>query len=242
MPIIALKALRDNYIWIIRKTASFICVDPGDATPVIQFAKHENLLLDAILITHYHKDHVAGIASLMEHFPNVRLFEPLNHSHTVLLASYRFHVMDTPGHTDNHVCYYEANNRWLFCGDTLFSAGCGRVFNGTIEALYHSIEKLKRLPADTKIFCAHEYTRDNLKFAQTVEPNNQSIQRYLNYLEKNAHLNSLPSSMALEKRINPFLRLNEPEVRGFVSQYDSNVQSDFDCFKRLRQLKNDFTC
>lgn len=243
MTIIALSAFQDNYIWVIKNQNDFICVDPGDASPVIAFAQQEKLSLSHILLTHHHADHIGGVAELKRYFPEVivhNIFELSQQPEFIQLGQYKFNIISTPGHTQTHVCYFEPNQHWLFCGDTLFSAGCGRVFDGTMTDLYQSLHQLKQLPDDTKIYCAHEYTRQNLKFARTVEPNNQAIQAHLTFLEAHPNQNSLPSTISLEKQINPFLRLNQPEVHAFVQQHNGSTSTEEACFACLRQAKDYF--
>jgi hydroxyacylglutathione hydrolase len=243
MTIIALSAFQDNYIWIIKNQDDFICVDPGDASPVLAFAQQEQLTLSHILLTHHHTDHIGGVRELKKHFPRVvvhNIYDSTKKPEFIQLGKYQFDVLNTPGHTRTHVCYFEPNQHWLFCGDTLFSAGCGRVFDGTMEALYSSLQQIKQLPDDTQVYCAHEYTRQNLKFALTVEPNNQAVQAHLNFIETNPNKISLPSTIELEKKINPFLRLEEPAVQAFVQQHDGNPQSQEACFAYLRHAKDNF--
>jgi len=243
MTIIALSSFKDNYIWIIKNHDDFICVDPGDAAPVIAFAQQEHLNLSHILLTHHHADHIGGVRELEYYFPGVlmhNIFELTQKPEFIQLGQYRFNILNTPGHTQTHVCYFEPKQHWLFCGDTLFSAGCGRVFDGTMTELHASLQLIKQLPNDTKIYCAHEYTRQNLKFARAVEPNNQAIQTHLNYLEAHPTQNSLPSTIHLEKQINPFLRLDKPDVRAFVQQTGGSTPTDEACFAYLRQAKDSF--
>lgn len=243
MTIIALSAFQDNYIWVIKNQVDFICVDPGDAAPVLEFAKQESLTLNSILLTHHHTDHTGGVRELQQYFPETmvhNIFDLAEKPEFIQLGQYKFDVLNTPGHTGTHVCYVEPNQHWLFCGDTLFSAGCGRVFDGTMTELYNSLQQLKHLSDDTQVYCAHEYTRQNLKFALTVEPHNQVAQELFNMLEANPRQNSLPSTIGLEKQINPFLRLNEPEVLNFVKQYDKNAQTPEENFVCLRQAKDNF--
>jgi len=245
MTIIALSAFQDNYIWVIKNHDDFICVDPGDAAPVIAYAQQEHLKLSHILLTHHHADHIGGVRELEHYFPEVmvhNIFALTQQPKFIQLDQYRFNILNTPGHTRTHVCYFEPNQHWLFCGDTLFSAGCGRVFDGTMTELHASLQRLKQLPDDTKIYCAHEYTRQNLEFARAVEPNNQAIQSHLNYLEAHRNQNSLPSTIHLEKKINPFLRLDKPDVRAFVQQHGGSTSTETDeaCFAYLRQTKDSF--
>jgi hydroxyacylglutathione hydrolase len=234
MRIHALKAFQDNYIWIIHDTSSFFCVDPGNARPVLDYANSKHIDLKAIFITHEHADHIDGVKQLMQYYPNASLYMPNRHTKNIKQAPYTFNILQTPGHTDNHVCYLEPNQHWLFCGDTLFSAGCGRAFN-SIEALFDSLNILKQLPDHTQIFCGHEYTRQNLRFAQTVEPDNFIAKQHLDMLETNPEQISLPSSIGFEKKINPFLRLDSPSIQAYTGEH-----TPFAVFKALRAAKDCF--
>lgn len=251
--IIPLPAFTDNYIWILTDENQdvFDCVDPGDAAPVLAYAQQEQCALRAILLTHHHPDHCAGVQKLQVQFPNCVVYgpqdaripfvtHPVQENDRVSLGSNCFNVLSIPGHTSSHICYYEKQQGWLFCGDTLFSAGCGRVFDGTLEQLEQSIERLKTLPTTTQIFCGHEYTRQNLRFAKTVEPMNQNIQRYANHLDKNIQSCSLPSTIALEHDINPFFRTQTPEVIAFAKHHGAASTDALNVFKTLRQAKDSF--
>lgn len=251
--IIPLPAFTDNYIWILNdeNLDVFDCVDPGDATPVLAYAQQEQRALRAVLLTHHHPDHSAGVQELQSQFPNCVVYgpqdaripfvtHPVHENDQVTPGAYCFNVLSIPGHTSSHICYYEAQQGWLFCGDTLFSAGCGRVFDGTLEQLYQSIERLKNLPATTLVFCGHEYTRQNLRFAKTVEPMNQNIEQYANQLDDDAKKCSLPSSIALEHDINPFFRTQIPEVIAFAAHHNTASTDALSVFRILRQVKDSF--
>lgn len=253
MTITSLKAFKDNYIWIIfnQSKQSFLCVDPGDAGPVLNYSKKHQLQLTDILITHHHYDHAGGIAELLQAFPNTSVYGPkdkrlpevnqLAQTQTpITIDSYTFYVLSTPGHTSSHICYFEPNKHWLFCGDTLFSAGCGRVFDGTLEALYDSLNLLKTLPEDTQVFCAHEYTRENLAFAKTVDPDNSALKTHAAYLSEHNQSCSLPSTIRLEKEINPFLRTEAPGLKAFARQAGIDPYDSFEIFKQLRLNKDEF--
>jgi hydroxyacylglutathione hydrolase len=251
--IIALEAFNDNYIWVIinEKNHTMVCVDPGDATPVIEYAKINHLTLSYILVTHHHYDHAGGLKELIETFPGVIIFGPqderiplVNHvvkdEDVIHIPPFDFRILSIPGHTSTHICYQEPSNQWVFCGDTLFSGGCGRVFDGTMEQLYNSLQTLKALPDNTLVYCAHEYTRDNLRFAASIEPQNETITSYQKHLEEEPNSNSLPSKIGLEKRINPFLRTHEPSLAYISKQAGLDPKDSFKLFAYLRQQKDAF--
>jgi len=253
MSIIALPAFNDNYIWAIINESkhTLTCVDPGDATPVLSYAKNNHLTLQNILITHHHHDHVGGVNELLQAFPKATVYGPADErlpqvsstvrdEHIVHIDHYGFRVLNTPGHTSSHICYQEPTKNWLFCGDTLFSAGCGRVFDGTIEQLHDSLCLLRNLPEDTQIYCGHEYTRQNLRFAATIEPDNATISAYALYLEEKKSTCSLPSNIALEKQINPFMRTDTPALQQFAQTEGIYPSDSLTIFKRLRQMKDNF--
>mgnify|MGYP000008052146 CR=1 FL=1 len=222
----AVPALVDNYIWLIHSVDSneVLIVDPGDATPVINAITEQGLTPVAILITHYHYDHVDGIEDLVERY-QLPVYGPANafipKLSTVLSATNQlsvhpnfpdFEVLEIPGHTASHIAYRLDN--MLFCGDTLFAAGCGRLLGGTAEQLFNSLQQLITLPADTKIYCGHEYTQANLKFASLIEPNNTAIKQRIADTDKlrAAKQPSLPTTIAAELATNPFLRGDQAEV------------------------------
>ena len=253
MSIIALPAFNDNYIWLIinEEKHTLTCVDPGDATPVLNYAKNNALTLNNILITHHHADHTDGVAQLLNQYPNAKVYGPVDSRLPQVKVGVRdedilhidnlaFRVLATPGHTSSHICYQEPTKGWLFCGDTLFSAGCGRVFDGTIEALHNSINLLKNLPQDTKVFCGHEYTQQNLRFAVTVEPENNTMAIYSSHLNTKPNTCSLPSTIGLEKKINPFMRTNKAAVQKYATDNGVKSTESLDIFKLLREKKNNF--
>ena len=253
MPIVALPAFNDNYIWTIvnESLRTLTCVDPGDAAPVLSYAKHNALTIDNILLTHHHQDHTAGVEQLLQHYPNTAVFGPIDEripfvnavvrdEDIIHIENFAFRVLSTPGHTASHICYQEPVQGWLFCGDTLFSAGCGRVFDGTIENLHHSIMLLKNLPNDTKIYCGHEYTLQNLRFAASIEPENKTISSYFSHLQEKPGQCSLPSTIALEKKINPFMRTHIPTIQEFALAHGIPSHDSLAIFKLLREQKNVF--
>lgn len=254
MAVIALPAFNDNYIWLLvnEPQSTLACVDPGTAQPVLHYAKEHQLTLTHILITHHHADHAGGISELLKVYPQVKIIGPndarlplinniVRSGDVIHLSSFEFDVLNTPGHTSSHICYQEPKQKWLFCGDTLFSAGCGRVFDGTIQQLHDSIMLLKNLPQDTKVYCGHEYTLQNLRFALTVEPNNPAIHSYFKHLSNHISHCSLPSTIALERKINPFMRTELPEVQAYASTYGIDTSDSLAVFQLLREKKNNFS-
>lgn len=221
------RAFNDNYIWLIQSAdgASAAIVDPGDARPVLSHLQNQAINPIAILITHHHMDHTGGVKQLLDHYPNLPVYgpanpriatitHPLNEGITVTLSELnaRFQVLEIPGHTMDHIAYY--GEGMLFCGDTLFGAGCGRLFEGTPEQMHRSLSKLTALPGDTLMYCGHEYTLDNIAFAKWVEPNNADLLTREKDTQalRQQDLPSLPSQLDLERRTNPFLRFDVPEV------------------------------
>lgn len=254
MNVLPISAFSDNYIWAIidNKSRSFYCVDPGEAAPVLQFAKENQLELRSILLTHHHYDHIGGVAQLLKHYPGSLVYGPNDsripdctnvvHEHdTIKIGSLKFRILFNPGHTSTHISYYEPDQEWLFCGDTLFSGGCGRVFDGTMEELHQSLLMFKNLPRNTKIFCAHEYTQQNLRFAHTVEPKNQSILNYSQQLAHQVSSCSLPSTLDIELSINPFLRTDIKEVIDYARKHGAPASDSLEVFKALRNQKNMFS-
>ena len=254
MTVFPIPAFIDNYIWAIvdHDAGMFDCVDPGEAEPVIEFAKSKQLTLRSILLTHHHNDHMAAyvnylILSLIVLFTAQKTHEfrmlqiRCKRQQLIHVGSCSFHVLFNPGHTSTHISYYEPRHNWLFCGDTLFSAGCGRVFDGTMEELHQSMLLFKKLPKTTKIYCAHEYTMQNLKFAQSVEPQNVKITEQIQKLNQQSILCSLPSTLSLELDINPFLRTENTDVIHYAINHGAASSSSFDVFRTLRNEKNNFS-
>lgn len=252
--IYAIPTLKDNYVWtIINESHRFaLVVDPGEAAPVIDYLKEHRLVLQGILITHHHWDHTNGVSELIQHYPapvfaSARCHIPdithhLEEHQSINLDGFPLiQVIDIPGHTLDHIAYYAPGI--LFCGDTLFSAGCGRAFEGIPEQLYASLQKIVALPNDTKIYCAHEYTLNNLRFAQQVEPENLDIHQHMQTVMALRENNqpTLPSVLQLENAINPFLRCHIPSVIEHVQQYvGRDLQNAVDVFCELRYWKDRF--
>ena len=224
-----LPAFRDNYIWLLEREGHAVVVDPGDAAPVLNALAEQDLTLDAIVVTHHHADHVGGVTALVAahgapvYGPQRCPFPGIDHrlaqdDHVTLLGL-DFTVLDVPGHTLDHIAYWSPALQAVFCGDTLFAGGCGRVFEGTPAQMHASLARLAALPETTAVYCAHEYTSANLAFARAVEPGNAALQqRSAHCAELRAQgLPTVPSLMGLERATNPFLRCAEPAVRAAAS-------------------------
>ena len=256
-----IPAFTDNYIWaVLEANTNNVCVvDPGDARPVIDYLESHNLQLSDILITHHHPDHTGGILQLRDKYScrvtgpgssNINgLSEQVAEGDLVSLYDRSFQVIEVPGHTLDHIAFYSAQGNGekaepiLFCGDTLFAAGCGRLFEGTPAMMHNSLQKLASLPADTKVFCTHEYTLANLKFALAVDANNSLlIDRITIEKEKrNANLPTLPSSIELERSTNPFLRCKENALLASASLRLGNpAANEVEVFSALRAWKDSF--
>jgi hydroxyacylglutathione hydrolase len=258
MTLVPLPAFADNYIWMLQDGSNAIVVDPGDAQPVFNALTRDKLQLAAILVTHHHPDHTGGVAALhaatgapvfgpaRERIPEP--FTPLLHGDTAEVLGLRFQVIDVPGHTAGHIAYFlpahQGQAPLLFCGDTLFSGGCGRLFEGTPAQMLASLDALAALPGDSRVCCAHEYTLANLRFAQAVEPGNTDLTQYTAHCEslRAQGQPTLPSQLATERRINPFLRSREATVLRAVREHAelSANAGEADVFAALRQWKNDF--
>lgn len=226
-----IKSFTDNYIWMIKKNKDVVVVDPGDAIPVLNFLKEKNLNLKSILITHKHSDHIGGIEDLLSHYPNIKIYGPKNNFNFIYTIvnndellkinelNIELRVIATPGHTLDHVVFADQDH--LFCGDTLFGCGCGKLFEGSYSQMHSSLKTLSKLPTSIKVYCAHEYTKKNIEFALTQDKDNQYlIDRKRNLIGKDI---TLPSTLGEELKTNPFLRSKD------VTQ-----------FKELRQRKDNF--
>ena len=262
----AIPAFNDNYIWAITpknnafdtKQKKLALVDPGDAKVCIAYIEKHELQLTDILITHHHADHVGGIEELLAYankahwqvtvygpkhekipFCDIKLGE--NDIVNLPAVEVSFKVLDLPGHTLGHICYF--NNHALFCGDTLFSGGCGRVFEGTYEQMYTALNKLSTLPDNTLVYCAHEYTQANLNFALAVEKENAELNQYVDEVQqlRKANKATIPTSIKREKAINPFLRCHITEVKIAADSFDNKQhQSVVETFAAIRRWKDQF--
>jgi hydroxyacylglutathione hydrolase len=255
MKLIPIPAFDDNYIWMLHDTHQALVVDPGDAQPVLEALVQHQLTLGAILVTHHHGDHTGGVDALRQ-ATSAQVFGParermpeplqrLQDGDLVDLLDLRFLVMDVPGHTAGHIAYFAevpGDAPVLFCGDTLFSAGCGRLFEGTPAQMLTSLTRLAGLPDATRVCCAHEYTLGSLRFALAVEPNNADTLAYQTHAQqlRAANLPTLPSFIGLEKAVNPFLRTHLTSVSSKVQQIDPAAQDPVSVFAALRTWKDMF--
>jgi hydroxyacylglutathione hydrolase len=222
-----IPAFSDNYIWMLNndEQKQVVFVDPGEATQILHLIETERIMPVAILLTHHHADHTGGISEILNKFPDIKVYGPANEKIAAIThplsegdevrlpeINARFKVLDVPGHTSGHIAYY--GEGLLFCGDTLFACGCGRVFEGTMAQMENSLNKIASLPAETMIYCAHEYTLDNIGFAKWVEHENQDLlQREAEDVAKQEKgIPTVPSTLELELKTNPFLRYKIPEV------------------------------
>ena len=249
-----IKAFTDNYIWLARTNEGVLVVDPGDSKPVIDFLTKNNLHLDGILITHHHFDHTGGIEELLKKYLISEVIGPPNchkdinvevtEGDSVNIIGLNFKVIEVPGHTLDHIAFYSFNENMpiLFCGDTLFSAGCGRIFEGTYKQMFNSLNKLSSLPKNTKIYCGHEYTLSNLKFAIEVDSENIDLLDEFDRVNSlNTSINpSLPSTLDKELKINPFLRCDNVSIKNKINEKFNVSDNDFETFTALREWKDNY--
>ncbi|WP_217126629.1 hydroxyacylglutathione hydrolase [Hydrogenophilus thiooxidans] len=251
---VPIPAFADNYVWIVHDGGCALAVDPGDAQPVRRWLAEQNVTLKAILITHHHADHTGGVVELAEETgatifgpanePLPRCDMPLQGGEVIESPGdvpITLNVIAVPGHTRGHIAYY--GNGWLFCGDTLFSAGCGRLFEGSAEQLFASLERLKVLPDATEVCCAHEYTLKNLAFAEWVEPDNNAIRDYRAWCESRRAANAptLPSTIEREKAVNPFFRVDSPTIGNRLAEhFGTTPQTPIERFRLLRAWRDRF--
>lgn len=255
LTITPLPAFNDNYVWLLNRGDEAAVVDPGDAAPVRRALERNGLLrLTAILVTHHHGDHVGGVTELKElsgatvygpareDIPGID--RPVRGGDSAEVLGTRFDVIDVPGHTAGHIAYFAPREAppLLFCGDTLFACGCGRLFEGTPRQMVASLDALAGLPAATQVYCAHEYTLSNIRFALTVEPANPVLRERARNAEalRAEGKPTLPSTIGLELATNPFLRCDAPEVRASVTARTAEAVDRTEIFAFLRQQKNAF--
>ncbi|TWI69320.1 hydroxyacylglutathione hydrolase [Pseudoduganella lurida] len=255
--VLAVPAFNDNYLWLIHDGASAAVVDPGDAAPILAALHEHRLALTAILLTHHHGDHIGGVPALLDRF-DVPVFgprhdgiaavtQPLGEGDVVAVPGLdlTLSVLDVPGHTKGHIAYHRAGSEpWLFSGDTLFAGGCGRLFEGTPAQMAASLDKLAALPPATQVFCAHEYTLSNLRFAAAVEPDNEALRARseVETAKRARGVPTVPSTIALERATNPFVRYREPGIEAELAAQDkvSPGAPPLAVFAALREWKNVF--
>ena len=252
----ALPAFNDNYIWLLQDPGSKRCavVDPGDAAPVQAWLQaHPQWQLSDILITHHHFDHVGGVETL-KNATGARVAGPaaekipardldLNDNDEIEVLGLRFQIMAVPGHTLGHIAYYHGEQNLLFCGDTLFAGGCGRLFEGTPQQMHQSLSRLAALPDSTQVYCTHEYTLSNLRFAHAVEPGNVRLGERLAEVTRWREEGriSLPSNIGLELATNPFLRVSEPSIIAAAKGRENGLPGEPSAvFACLRAWKDSF--
>ena len=223
-----IKAYTDNYIWLVSTNEGSIVVDPGESKEILNLIDTNEIDLKGVLITHHHYDHTNGLLDLTNKM-NLEVYGPekieginniVNESDKFSLIGIDFEVIEIPGHTLDHLAFYSSNNKEpiLFCGDTLFAGGCGRVFEGTFEQMFMSLKKISKYPKETKVFCGHEYTLSNLKFALEVDKNNKDLMNEFNNIEKliSSDIPSLPTNLNKELKLNPFLRCHDIDIKNKV--------------------------
>ena len=261
LTVTAVPAFVDNYIWVAARAGYAVVIDPGDARPVLAMLASNHLKLAAILITHHHPDHCGGVMQIVAAHPApvygpraeaariaglTQLVDDGDHIEIAEL-DFKCDVLFIPGHTRGHIAYYSPRSGGdpprLFCGDTMFSAGCGRLFEGTAAQLHGSLQKLNAFDADTEVYCMHEYTQSNLVFAQAAEPGNPAVEEYLQQVRdlRARNLPSLPSTLGRERRVNPFLRVGEPAIMNSTSRHAGQaLEEPVAVFAALRQWKDGF--
>lgn len=251
MELIRVPALNDNYIWVLADNQKqCIIVDPAEAEPVLEIITQKHLIPVAILLTHHHNDHTGGVEEILNKFTTLPVFgsketankgatELVEDGDNIIINQFNFHIISLPGHTLEHIAFYQAP--YLFCGDTLFSAGCGRIFEGTPKQMYQSIQKIAALPDDTQICCAHEYTLSNLKFAHHIWPENEAITQYLQKITqmRDKHQPTVPTTLKTERKINIFLQCDNQQLQ---KKLQVNIQNPplRAIFTLLRQLKDQY--
>jgi len=247
----SISAFQDNYIWVLSNDdGRCVIVDPGEAEPVLKAIEQNQWQPEAILLTHHHHDHVGGVAAICAKFPHLVVYGPaetqnkgttrvVKDGEKILILGLEFSVIATPGHTSGHISYFSFP--YLFCGDTMFSGGCGRLFEGTPSQMFQSFKKIDALPEDTLICCAHEYTLANMKFAMHILPEDTAIQEYYRKVNELRAKNqkTLPVTLKNERKINLFLRTDDVDLVKKIKE-ETNMLQPEDCFAWLRSKKDDF--
>ncbi|WP_374627764.1 hydroxyacylglutathione hydrolase [Pandoraea sp.] len=259
MTVFPVPAFQDNYLWVVDNGKDAVVVDPGDAMPVLAYLRSRGLTLRAILITHKHADHIGGVATLLEHFdvpvhgPAHEAIACVDHPHSggetvrIEAPAMTLTVIDVPGHTAGHIAYFlsadATGTPHLFCGDTLFSCGCGRLFEGTPAQMLASLDALAALPPATLVHCAHEYTLSNIRFALTVDPDNAALAAWHDEAtaRRAAGRPTLPTTLAQERLTNPFLRSDAPAIVAFAERHAERTQLSREAvFAAVRGAKDTF--
>ena len=248
-----IKAYTDNYIWLVSTNEGSIVVDPGESKEILNLIDTNKIDLKGVLITHHHYDHTNGLLDLTNKM-NLEVYGPekieginniVKESDKFSLIGIDFEVIEIPGHTLDHLAFYSSNNNEdpvLFCGDTLFAGGCGRVFEGTFEQMFKSLKKISKYPKETKVFCGHEYTLSNLKFALEVDKDNKDLMNEFNNIEKliSSDIPSLPTNLNKELKLNPFLRCHDIDIKNKVIEKFDIIDDELQIFTALRKWKDNF--
>lgn len=247
----SIPAFQDNYIWVLSNDSGrCLIVDPGEAAPVLSAIEKNQWRPEAIFLTHHHNDHVGGVKALRQRFPDIVVYGPaetadkgathlVQEGDTITVLEHEFSIFATPGHTLGHICFY--SSPYLFCGDTLFSGGCGRLFEGTAKQMYQSFAKINALSDETIVCCAHEYTLANMKFAMSILPEDAAIQEYYSKVKslRGKNLTTLPVKLKNERRINLFLRTEDYDLIRVINK-ETNLQHPEERFAWLRAKKDNF--
>ena len=248
-----IKAFTDNYIWLVSTNEGSIVIDPGESKNIQKLIDNKTIDLKGILITHHHYDHTNGLSELvkkneLEVYGPVNNIDGINHrlndKDKISIIGIDFNVMSIPGHTLDHIGFYSANanNPILFCGDTLFAGGCGKIFEGTYEQMFHALKKITKLPTNTNIYCGHEYTLSNLKFALEADDTNKELIEEFKKVENkiNSNIPSLPTTLDKELKVNPFLRCDNINIQNKIIEKFKVSNNELEVFTALRKWKDNF--